>query len=50
MAQDVAAPSGALSSVHGWERVGAALTKIIRVFLHVAVLRHVDDFFGPERY
>ena len=46
----IAAPFGATSSVHGWERLGGALTHILRRFLKIALCRYVDDLFGPERY
>ena len=41
---------GAVGSVHAWERVGAAITHLARVFLKMAILRYVDDLFGPERF
>ena len=49
VAQHAACPFGAVASVHGWERVGAALTHIARKYLKIAVLRYVDDLFAPER-
>ncbi len=49
MSQHISCPFGAIGSVHAWERVGAALTHIARVYLKLAVLRYVDDKFGPER-
>ena len=42
-------PFGAVASVHAWERVGAAITHIVKKFLKIALLRYVDDLFGPER-
>ncbi len=44
-----ATPFGAVGSVHAWERIGAALAHLARVYLKLAGLRYVDDFFGPER-
>ena len=49
-AQHYACPFGAVASVHAWERVGAALTHIVRDFLKIALLRYVDDMFAPERH
>ena len=49
VSQHAACPFGAVASVHAWERVGAAITHIARVFLKLAVLRYVDDLFAPER-
>ena len=42
----LAASSGAVGSVHGWERMGAALAHIARVHLKLPILRYVDDFFA----
>ena len=39
-----ALPFGALSAVYGWERVGAALTAILR-HIGIPALRYVDDLF-----
>jgi hypothetical protein len=47
--QHAACPFGAVASVHAWERLGAAITHIARKFLHIAVLRYVDDLFAAER-
>ena len=44
-----ACPFGASSSVHNWERVGEMLAALERKILKLAVLRYVDDYFGPER-
>ena len=44
-----ACPFGAVASVHAWERVGALLCHLARKYLKLAVLRYVDDLFGPER-
>lgn len=44
-----ACPFGAIGSVHGWERIGAALAWILRKFFKIAVFRYVDDFFASER-
>ena len=40
-----ACPFGAVSSVHNWERLGAAVAAIARRVLHIPALRYVDDFF-----
>ena len=48
--QHYTCPFGAVSSVHAWERVGAALAHLARVFLHLPVFRYVDDYFGPDRH
>ena len=45
----MAAPFGATSSVHCWERAGHAISTIARKILKLACLRYVDDFFGVER-
>ena len=44
-----AAPFGASSSVHAWERVGALICTIARRALRLPVHRYVDDYFGFER-
>ena len=49
VSQHFAAPFGATSSVHSWERIGAMLTALGRRLIFVPVLRYVDDFFCPER-
>ena len=49
VSEHYACPFGAIASVHAWERVGAALTHIIRDFLKIALSRYVDDMFAPER-
>ena len=49
VAQHFAAPFGATSSVHSWERIGAMLTALGRRLFIVPVRRYVDHFFGPER-
>ena len=49
-AQHLACPFGAVGSVHGWERIGAAVAHIARVALMLPVLRYVDDYFGPSRW
>ena len=48
-AQHAACPFGATASVHGWERVGAALEFLCRRLLRIPALRYVDDFFAAER-
>ena len=40
-----AMPFGAVAAVYAWDRVGAAVTAILRVYLGLPVLRFVDDFF-----
>ena len=47
--QHFACPFGAVGSVHAWERMGAALAHIARVYLKIPMLRYVDDFFAPMR-
>lgn len=44
-----ALPFGAVASVYGWERLGAALTAVLR-WIGLPVLRYVDDLFSavPE--
>jgi hypothetical protein len=49
VAKHNACPFGAIGSVHAWERVGAALAHIATSFLHLIILRYVDDYFGPDR-
>ena len=44
-----ACPFGAIGSVHAWERLGAAIAHVARVYLKLPILRYVDDYFGPER-
>ena len=48
-AQHLAAPFGAVGSVHGWERVGAGVAHIARSLLKLPLLRYVDDYWSPER-
>jgi hypothetical protein len=50
VAKHNACPFGAIGSVHAWERVGAALAHIATSFLHLIILRYVDDYFGPDRH
>ena len=45
VAHQKAMPFGAIASVYAWDRVGAAVTAILRHFLGAAVLRYVDDLF-----
>ena len=40
---------GCTASVHAWNRIGALLAHIARVFLHLPVLRYVDDYFSADR-
>ena len=40
---------GAVGSVHAWERIGAALAHLAHRFLHLALFRYVDDYYGPDR-
>ena len=44
-----ACPFGAVANVHAWERIGAAICFLARKLLKLAILRYVDDYFGPER-
>ena len=41
-------PSGASSSVFAWDRVGAAIVRIIRVLSKIPLLRYVDDMFTAD--
>ena len=50
VARHTACPFGAVASVYAWERFGAALAHLARVYLKIPVLRYVDDYFGPERH
>ena len=43
-----AMPFGASGSVVAWHRIGDLICKIARRLLHIALLRYVDDYFGPE--
>ena len=45
----LACPFGAVASVHAWERIGAAICFIARMYLKIGLLRFVDDMFAPER-
>ena len=45
IAQQRALPFGAVAAVYGWERVGSALTGIIRQRIGIPFLRYVDDLF-----
>lgn len=47
--QHFACPLGGVASVAAWERVGAGIVHVARAFLRLAVLRYVDDLFGPDR-
>ena len=49
MAVHRACPFGSCAAVYNWERVGALLCTLGRRLLNMALLRYVDDFFGPER-
>ena len=44
-----AAPFGATSAVHAWERVGNMLISFIVRLLLIPAFRYVDDLFGAER-
>ena len=39
-----ALPFGAVASVYGWERIGGAISSILR-WIGLPVLRYVDDLF-----
>ena len=43
-----AMPFGAISAVYAWDRVGSALTEILRQCLLLPVDRYVDDLFWPD--
>ena len=49
VAGHLAMPFGATSSVHSWNRVGAALVVILRVVLKIPAGIYVDDIHGVER-
>ena len=49
VASHYACPFGLVRSVHAWERIGRAILHIARVFLHLAIMEYVDDYFGPDR-
>ncbi len=49
VAHHAAAPFGAKSSVHSWERIGALILAIARKILWLPLYRYVDDYFAPER-
>ena len=44
-----AAPFGATSSVHSWERIGDLICKIAKCMLGLPICRYVDDYFACER-
>ena len=46
--QLLAAPFGALSSVHAWHRLGAAVQRILASLFVVPYPRYVDDLFGLD--
>ena len=43
-----ATPFGGAGAVYSWERVGRFIAHCVRVVLHVAAGRYVDDYFGAE--
>ena len=47
--QHIAAPFGAVSAVHTWDRLANALTFVVRVMLKAPVARWVDDFNSAHR-
>ena len=49
VAGHLAMPFGAVSSVHAWERIGAAIRYLARVLLRLPVFRFVDDFYSAEK-
>ena len=49
VARHAATPFGAVASVHGWERTGAALCHLARRLLMLPILRYVDDYFSVGR-
>jgi len=49
VSKHISCPFGAVGSVHAWERIGAAVAHLARVYLKLAILRYVDDYFCPER-
>ena len=45
----LACPFGAVASIAAWERLGAAVAHVARVFLKLPILWYVDDYFAPGR-
>ena len=41
-------PFGAVAAVYAWDRVGSALTEILRQGMLLPVDRYVDDLFWPD--
>ncbi len=46
--QQFAMPFGAVGAVYAWDRVGAAISAILRDYFLVPVVRYVDDLFWAE--
>jgi hypothetical protein len=46
--QQYAMPFGAVGAVYAWDRVGAAISAILRDWFLVPVVRYVDDLFWAE--
>ncbi len=46
--QQFAMPFGAVGAVYAWDRVGAAISAILRDYFLVPVVRYVDDLFLAE--
>ena len=44
-----AMPFGAVAAVYAWDRMGAAVTAILRRLFCFPVLRYVDDLFSVDR-
>ena len=42
-------PFGARASVHSWDRLAAALVRVLRVLFRIVSNRFVDDLFGLDR-
>ena len=49
MSSHIGLPFGATASVHGWNRIGAALLAIAHRVLFLPMARYVDDFFAASR-
>ena len=49
LSSHIGLPFGATASVHGWNRIGAALLTIAHRVLFLPMARYVDDFFAAGR-
>ena len=48
LSQHNSMPSGAVASVHAWDRVGAFFRTLGRRLFKLILFRYVDDFFAPD--